>query len=537
MLFRSAIVTCLIATRRIFPSLAVAASLGCTILIVPFLYQIGFGFDGFLHRAAERAIVATGTITPKPLAYIGQYFPLTAASKLFHLPVDSLDRWFVPLLFLCIIFLLVAMAEIRASAMLALLLLPLSPFIATTPQAAAFLLGFFGLAIAAFSSVYELIPLSILSWACLTHPLAGAPFLLATLAILSMKRRWTLASIGFACCSILAVPFLFLLISHGPETMIAWNTDALTERTTWSAVIHTFLPWMENRFVLFPAWSSLIELATPTILILFTILGLPKNEKRSRSIILLATGVGLHVMSVLLNAIGNFSFLIRYEQSNYADRLHVIGTLILILASLSGWERVFERTRKAPGALTAGCVVLLLLLAAAQSYNALPRNDAIVTGHGWSVGAADRLAAQFIENDSRGEAYTVLANQSVSAAAVDSYGFKRYTSTNVFYYPIPTGGPLYAIFERLVYGTPSRDLLEEAGTLGQSSRVYVALDDYWWMSEKLRESLKHIADANWTIGSRADQEPTEDDPDGTRVFVYRFDLTSASSSRATFSGR
>ena len=94
-------------------------------------------------------------------------------------------------------------------------------------------------------------------------------------------------------------------------------------------------------------------------------------------------------------------------------------------------------------------LAFVVAIGTALSYNALPRHDALVTGRGWSTGAADQEAVKLIEYDADGKPYTVLANQSVSAAAVDLLGFKRYSTTNdgdVFFYPIPTGGPLYETF-------------------------------------------------------------------------------------------
>ena len=37
-------------------------------LLTPLLYPLGYGFDGFIHRASEAVLLATGTLTPKDAA-------------------------------------------------------------------------------------------------------------------------------------------------------------------------------------------------------------------------------------------------------------------------------------------------------------------------------------------------------------------------------------------------------------------------------------------------------------------------------------
>jgi hypothetical protein len=37
------------------------------------LYKLGYGFDGFIHEATLKIIQTTGTISPRPLYYLGEY--------------------------------------------------------------------------------------------------------------------------------------------------------------------------------------------------------------------------------------------------------------------------------------------------------------------------------------------------------------------------------------------------------------------------------------------------------------------------------
>ena len=129
-----------------------------------------------------------------------------------------------------------------------------------------------------------------------------------------------------------------------------------------------------------------------------------------------------------------------------------------------------------------------------------------------SVGTDDREAVRFIEQHAGGRPYTVLANQQVSAAAIEAYGFKRYTN-DVFYYPVPTGGPLYQVFLDMM-AQPNLVTVQRAADLGNSRLVYVVLNDYWWEAERVGAELDQLADRVYHFG---------DD----RVRVYRFEVTKA----------
>ena len=62
------------------------------------LYGVGFGFDPFVHRAAEAALFAHGSIEPVQLLYSGQYATVTALAHVTHIPVRLIDIVLLPLL-------------------------------------------------------------------------------------------------------------------------------------------------------------------------------------------------------------------------------------------------------------------------------------------------------------------------------------------------------------------------------------------------------------------------------------------------------
>ena len=65
--------------------------------------------------------------------------------------------------------------------------------------------------------------------------------------------------------------------------------------------------------------------------------------------------------------------------------------------------------------------------------------------------------------------------EAMKDAAIKEFGFKKYYNTakgQQFFYSIPTGGPLYQYFRKMVYQQPKRQWMEEAMSISSSpSRV------------------------------------------------------------------
>lgn len=507
-------------------SLAIAA----TTCIAPLVYKLGFGFDGFLHVAGEKQILATGTLNPKPLYYIGQYVFTTFLSRTASLPIEQVDRWLVPVAAAILIPLAMYLTSTKGDregsplrpTPYVLFLIPLSPFIATTPQSFAYLLGLAAVVLArGKDDVHPLAPILLAAWSIAVHPLAGVPFLFIAIALIAARERGAARSV-FAWLSVLAsaaaVPLLFYVLSANGGTQINWNLASIFTADPWRELLRSVTPWIGNRHVLWPAWSSLVLVALPILGMIGAIGTIVLEQRRPTPYaLLLGSGVLLLLSSAVLKSAGDFAFLIDYERGNYAERLVMLATFLLILAALPSASWLLDRARSRPPFFSFALILACLTIAAAQSYDALPRHDALVTGRGWSVGARDIEAAREIDRDAGTRSYTVLANQSVSAAAVSQFGFKRYNG-DVFYYPIPTGGPLYQTYLDLTYKEPSRDTVADAGKLGGTDLVYVVVNDYWWKADQLAESLSRIANQNWDFGEWNSQNP------GRGVKVYKFDL-------------
>ncbi|MBI5655083.1 hypothetical protein HZC53_05535 [Candidatus Uhrbacteria bacterium] len=537
------IVSAWVVKSRALTAIQTALAIFATTAIVPLVYRIGFGFDGFLHIASEKIILETGTLSPKPLYYMGQYVFTTWLHRLLDLPLDQVDRWLVPFGAAILLALAVYLGRRKSDAVLlpaTLLLLPLAPFIATTPQSFAYLLGLAAVILVRgrFDGYVSPIPGIILAaWSVAVHPLAGVPFFLVVLALSFWPKKnmrlfrtrqilaW-LTVVGSAC----AVPAMFYVLGLRGGTQINWDLNALFNSQPWLELGKNLLPWIGNHFALWPSWSSLIAHSVSAILLLASVGSVfaAKDDERGHAILLMVSAFLFILASTVLKATGEFAFLIEYERSSYADRLWIMANMLLAAAALPALSKILGRVRRGPPLLGTALLTLLLAASAALTYDALPRNDALVTGRGWSVGQADLEAVRTIDRDAERQPYTVLANQSVSAAAVVQFGFKRYHD-QIFYYPIPTSGPLYDLYLRMTYKEPTRDTVSDAGALGGTKLVYVVLNDYWWNAINTAETLSIIADGEWTIGD------TTKNP-GHSLKVYKFDLSKPARTPATIPG-
>ncbi len=496
--------------------ITVLSTLGVT-LIAPLIYTLGYGFDGFLHRASQKILLETGTLTPKPLYYIGQYTLNTWMSRLMEIDIMHLDRFLVPLsVAIIIIALFLTLKPTRTSALsvsASSSLLLLSPFVATTPQAFAYIIGISAL-ILAFGTreknIHPLLPMLLAIWCMAIHPLAGLPFIGAVATTLwtirlsekgmSLIKSPLLYLLIFATS--ISVPLAFVIFSGG-SGQILWDFSRLWQALPSMKNIPDILP--RNHIALWADWANYAAFLLPICLWGLSAFTLQRSEKGRIFVPLLLIAAGTWCAGLALSTVGEFTFLINYERGNYSERLTLISYLLLFYPALLGFGYLSKSLlKRGPVAIT---LFLLCFGAwyAGHAYNALPRHDAAAASRGWSVGIYDFEAVRFIEQHAGGEPYTVLANQSVSAASVETLGFARYvknekTGEDIFYYPIPTGGTLYQLYLEAVSPEPSLDAILEAGSLAKADRIYVVLNEYWWDAKRVGETLETLAEDTFSFG-------------------------------------
>lgn len=508
------------------------------ISVAIFVYPLGYGFDSFIHQATEEHIALYGSITPKPLYYTGQYILVLLTHYVFLLPVDLVDTWLVPVL----TSLLLPFAWFGAAAHLlkkrrlatttavGLLLLPLSSFIVTTPQGLAnlwiilticasipYLLSretprIFTLLIAAIATI-------------LIHPLAGIP-LFVYLALLASQPQqintnqqpiariifWGIAILG---CIVLPASFVAQATLSGGTglDLSQFGLTSLVSALSFDVIFtHRFSPLLDGVYVF-----------GTNILLILLVLGLIAWKKTRKKLnrkldIFLIMAVMLFVNYLLLSTLVDFSFLIDYERANYANRLLPISTYFLIPIYILGIGWLFKRMENAPYILRITLTIFLAALVASNIYLTYPREDVYDTSHGINVSQADVDAVYLVDDETR--PYAVLANQSVSAAAIRHLGFENRYFHDQYFYPVPTGGAFYNYFLEMNAHPTKETAMEALGlvkdicaldaTCIQPEALYYIVDSYWWEASRIIETSKGIADDWFSVGNG-------------NVFVFRFE--------------
>jgi len=507
-------------------------SLFAIISLAAFVFPIGYGFDSFIHKATESHIAEFGSITPKPLYYIGQYSLVLLAHLGFHLPVDLADTFLLPVLTA----LLLPLAWFSAAAhltnnrrtatttLIGLLLLPLSLFIVTTPQGLANLWTL----LLILGSVPYLLKLehprlgALFLGALATlliHPIAGLPVLFYVALLLSDPSRapyrfqplarWISRLLAFGACVIMPLSFIGnALLSHQSLT-IDW-ASLLPGNLLRQINLSVFF---ENRFNPLLDFVYLYGLNSSLLIVCFALVGwvvLHKNAHHLRPTLVMALALGINFL--LMKTSIDFSFLIDYERQNYTDRLIPLMLFFLTPLFIVGISSCFTAVRNRALSLRIALMVLFAALAVGSFYFTYPRHDAYTTGHGFNVSEADVQAVELVEELANGTPYLVLANQSVSAAAIEHIGFRYYG--NLFFYPIPTGEQLYQKFLEM-NDKPSLETAKQALDLvpmhGDVDTLFYIVDSYWWQAPRIIETAKTIA---------TDWRSLEDGA----VWVFRFDF-------------
>jgi hypothetical protein len=453
-------------------TLAVLLLVGLGVSIAAVLYRIGYGYDPFVHQAAEQHILQFGAIAPKTPYYAGQYALAIALARLTTLPIHALDVWLLPLLTAIGIAgsIGVASRARRASsgpfAAVLLALLPLAPFIDATP---------FGLA-ALYCLLAAILGLGtekeprhkagvwlFAAASLLTHPIAGVPAIV--FAALMQFRSWKIrAPIAVLGAGIL--PLLFAAANHGLSF-------------SWSRIGAIGLPF-ETPFTRFHALGDPLY-ALGAAAALTIILGVIAN----RAYLVAAASAALS--GLLVAASIDFSYLPDSEQGGYAARLMVIALLIAAPAAAAAIAKLIAKAAGLPWR-SLGIIAAVAFFFTGGVYLAYPRADGYVLSKGWNTSSTDIAAVRSIAADAGDAPYIVLAAQPVSAAALQEFGFFRYFDTNegqVFAYPVPTGGPLYQYYLKMIYDEPSSEYMKQAMDLAGVKLGYFVVNSYWTRSDHI----------------------------------------------------
>ena len=469
------------------------------------IYSIGYGYDPFIHQAAVQSIKQLGQIFPITFYYLGQYSLISVANNIFGGSIHFWDKILVPVLasvFLSISFLRLKRQKIISSfaSVILLLIFSFSIFIVTTPQNLAYI---FLITLILWSIKIKNSKELFLSWLLalatfMTHPIAGIPAIIFATSISSqfinnaiVKKIFTFVTTsGY----ILILPLAFYVFSQAnSETIMQWQWPNFSNLFSF-IIIHNPIKevWWLNSLYFFQSLQGLVYLMTlvgGAILVwraklwtYFTNFGLPI--------------VGLLLSAIISSAI-SFHFLIDYERSDYAQRILLVAGFFSLPFIIVSFENFIEKLRSQTIYIQITLLLLISTMITVSLYFSYPRFDNYYNTHGYATSAADIEAVHWINDNAGKEDYIVLANQQVSAAALREFGFKKYYNS-FFYYPVPTGGPLYQYYLKMVE-KPSQSTVEEAMKLAGVKKAFFVLNDYWWAADKLGPEAGAIADQSITL--------------------------------------
>ena len=508
----------LLSTLHLFVSLSTAVM----------VYGIGFGFDPFIHRAAEMALVHDGVIEPRRLLYLGQYALIGGANLLTGVRVILLDKWLVPVL---------ASLSIPAVAFFGLrdgfglsdqssrvflhlaLFFPAMYFVFTVP---------FNLTLLILLLIAFVLPLAD-SWrarstllllglfALSIHPLGGVPILLLLgLSLLALMRRVRWRQAGLCVGSVmalLALPALFVLYN------LASGQSPVSPQSQMLSRFFTLFtdPYLPGALPI-PFFVELFYDAMRWVPRFVVVLALFFAWRRRQTLtvspvpMLILTGSLLGSL-FLLSGFFTFADVIHYEQMEFAWRL--LQTMFLLTTP---WALVFlARLWKQYGGFSFERMSLLSLLMVifitATWYLSYPQLNLKVRNAGASVSATDVEVARFLESRYDGESFLVLSHQMTSAAAIQESGFRHYLKTDdglALWYAIPTGGKLYGYFLRMSMDGPTPELLNEIREFANVRHVYFVTYDSWPNAGFIRSRAASFADASYGV-------------QGTKLVIYEYE--------------
>ena len=455
--------------------------------VLAIIYTIGYGFDPFVHQAALDKINTAGSITPKTLYYSGQYSLIIISHRLTALPLAWLNKFLVPILAAALLPAVWHRSAARlwperpTVAALWLLVLPFTFLTITTPQNLAYLLAVAALLLglsAEQKNDWQLAGLLVL-WATLTQPLAGWPTALVLASLFIRQHARAKKEIWYAA--------LLALNAVSLPALLFWSTDSYLDAAAGLINIKQLVTGLAVQIPNYETWLlNFVYLLGRNYLWLIILLAggglywLLTQRGRNWGVYLISFGHSLTMLIAgALTGLIHFRQLIDYNQNDYAQRfliMAVIFLLPLIITSVYGLNR-----RARPGWSTAP---LLAAIITANLYLSYPHQDNYQDNRGWPVTASDLAAVEWIQQDAAGQDYVVLANQQVSAAALSRFGFAKYYG-DVFYYPLPTGAPLYEYYLAMLK-QPNQQTVQAAMALAKVKRAYFVVNDYWWAADKIK---------------------------------------------------
>ncbi len=312
-------------------------------------------------------------------------------------------------------------------------------------------------------------------------------------------------------CILLPLSFIVNTTVNGQTLGVDWSA---LNPLAWLRELNLEI-FVDNRFTPLLDLVYLLgrnNLLLTVIIATFAWIGYRRDlSRRFRALFL--TVLALAINYLLMSTALEFTFLIDYERTNYAQRLIPLMAFFLSPLLILGLGHFFVNLKSRPLVLRATSLVLLVAIAGSGLYLSYPRRDAYEINRGFNVSQADIDAVYLVEDWAAGKPYIALANQSVSAAAIREIGFRYFG--DLFFYPIPTGGKLYERYLAM-NESPTREsaqaALDAVPANGDVTTIFFLVNSYWWNAPRIIETAKSTADDWKSVGEDA------------QVYVFRYEL-------------
>ncbi|HOX60388.1 MAG TPA: hypothetical protein PLV72_00075 [Candidatus Magasanikbacteria bacterium] len=492
-----------------------------TYSVVSFIYRLGFGYDPFLHRAAEKHILENGFILPKTPFYIGQYTIVVSLAKILPFALKFFDIWLTPV-FTAIIIPITAFIGFHKSEVFvkyksfapifAILALPLATFIFTTPNnlANVFLLSLILISPAILTNKLPratVLPFMVLS--ALAHPLPGIFALLFGTYLLmrrSDQKTSTPLQILFVLIALIAIPTFMLVWSKIANSGISFEWRPFFTNAKNFLKVFTDPYYFRNNPI--PFYLDIIYLYRKLVYIILVALATWQAIKNRSARIYLACATILTFNAYLLAASLSIRDLSTTEEISYAIRILQIATLFLIPPAIATFTEILAFTKKFDRVL----IIFLTLAIFCSWYLTYPQSNKKVYFPGQNVTKADYETAQYIHDDNPNNNYIVLTNIITAAASIEKYGFTKYFDLDgrpVFNYSTPSGSPLYDAYLKFTYGEHDKKIIDDLYTKTGAEKIYYALSRKWADFEKISTAVEKTTPNMVVIGD-----------DEIKIFTY-----------------
>ncbi len=220
----------------------------------------------------------------------------------------------------------------------------------------------------------------------------------------------------------------------------------------------------------------------------------------------IAMTLGLIVDAWILRSVIVFPNVIVYEQGDYPLRLLKSSLLFLLPFTMYGayilYTSIMGYVKNKKQLITVSIVILISIFLTFSFYFSYPQKNPKARFPGFNVSASDIHAVEYIHDLHADYDYIVLSNQLVSAAALTEYSFAKHFNSplgELFYYSVPTGGPLYTYYGKMIYEGQKREYMIDAINLAGVDTAYFVVNKYWANSANIIEGAKLSADTSKEI--------------------------------------